>query len=746
MKHLLPVFLVGSWLRQKALKAMCLIALSWSFFATPSQAQEFDWVIHFGDTSTIRGAGAQDGYHTILADAAGNVYILGQFTQTQDFDPGPGSAIFTAEMDLEGGVVYSNAPNDYFLAKYDAEGRYIWMRQFVHTHGNDPNMALDSNGHIYISMSINRKISFVTPNGRDTLYTSDDGRHTNGVFMKYDTAGNFIWAKMLTGTDIHVSRKPTRVRPVIAVDPGGNVYLAGSYNDSIDFDPSPNNYFLTTAPASNSPHARQEHLFLAKYDTDGNFIWVKDIKHAGNDSAASRYVYDVMVSKTGNVYFTGINDRPADFDPGPNAALIAPDSYNSLNFLAKYDSEGNFLWANSGAVGYTPSSLEEDDLGNVFVIGSFGSRYDFDPGLGTALLDPIGWRDMYISKIDSNGRYIWAKQMGGASASVQAVCISLGKGGSIYIAGILNGLEMDLDPCPSGTATLTTTGSGTNAFITQFDPSGNYLWHGSVDAVSSQGGSSTTSMTLDPSGNLYTVGQFWHFVDFDPDTNVTLLTQATAGQGRYADWYIWKLKFHDTAAPTTVTIQECDSFTLNGIVYTTEGTYSQFLPSANGCEDSTLIFNLVLNDIEQPIITVDAFLLGVHKPYTSYQWLKDGAILPGATGDTLLVTENGDYQVIVTGGQECLDTSAVYRVDNSGIDIPSKATNFIRIYPNPVNDILYIQAAEPVSVLLTDIAGRKLMELQHTRQLPMTGLPAGVYMLQVKNKEGMLQTLKVVKR
>lgn len=84
---------------------------------------------------------------------------------------------------------------------------------------------------------------------------------------------------------------------------------------------------------------------------------------------------------------------------------------------------------------------------------------------------------------------------------------------------------------------------------------------------------------------------------------------------------------------------------------------------------------------------------------------------------------------------------------SSSTSIASIAEGALQVYPNPVRDVLYIQTETPVDLLLTDIAGRKVMELQHTRHLPMTDLPAGVYMLQIKSKEGVsLRTVKVVKQ
>lgn len=352
---------------------------------------------------------------------------------------------------------------------------------------------------------------------------------------------------------------------------------------------------------------------------------------------------------------------------------------------------------------------------------------------------------MYISKYDSNGRYIWAKNMGGAVDDVQAFAIALSKAGNIYIAGAINGLGMDIDPCPSDEVRLTTSGRGINPFLAQFDASGNYQWAGTANASTSLGSGSASSLAINPEGDIYTAGTFWHILDFDPSINGTALASVHSPIDN--DWYVWKLRFNDTAALPVVTIQECDSFTLDEVIYTSSGRYSQYIPSVDGCSDSTITFDLVIGNIEKPIITVGGFVLGVHKPYNTYQWIKDGVPLPGATGSELLVTENGDYQVVVTGGQDCLDTSAIYRVDNTMVDNLLGWSDSIKVYPNPVDDVAYIQSPLPINILLTDIAGRKVCELPNVQQVNMRGLSAGIYVMQIKSSDGVqLKNVKVVKK
>lgn len=133
--------------------------------------------------------------------------------------------------------------------------------------------------------------------------------------------------------------------------------------------------------------------------------------------------------------------------------------------------EDNYLWAKSmGGIGEDyGSGISVDASGNVYSVGSFYGTVDFDPGVGTFELTSLGGTDIFISKLDSSGNFLWAKSMGG-TAYDQGHGIFIDNLGNVYTTGKFYG-TVDFDP-GTGVANLT----GNSVFISKLDRNGNYVW------------------------------------------------------------------------------------------------------------------------------------------------------------------------------------------------------------------------------------------------------------------------------
>ena len=379
----------------------------------------FVWAKSFG------GIGYELGL-SIDVDASGNVYTTGQFDNTVDFDPGPGTTILTA-----------SGTSNMFIQKLDASGNFIYAKTFgffcTHT---GYSITVDAQGNVYTTGQFWGTADF-DPGPGITSLTSVD---INDVFVhKLDASGSFVWARSFGGS-------LNDVGSAIAVDDLGNVYTTGYFQGTVDFNPGAGTSNLTSLGGLN--------IFIHKLDASGNFVWVKSI-------SGSSFSHSIAVDTSGNVYTTGEYYQTVDFDPGASTANLTSEGGSDI-FVHKLDASGNFIWAKSfgGNDDDRAWSIATDASGNVYTTGEFYGNFDemidFDPGAGTAILIPEGISDVFVQKLDASGNFIWAKSFGGTSTDI-GYSITVDVSGNVYTTGQFS-FTVDFDP-GTGTANLTSQGS-----------------------------------------------------------------------------------------------------------------------------------------------------------------------------------------------------------------------------------------------------------------------------------------------
>lgn len=320
----------------------------------------------------------------------------------------------------------------------------------------------------------------------------------------------FSWAKSVGGThnDFGFS---------MAVDHQDNMYITGSFNDTVDFDPGP-----AVANASSFGHLD---IFIQKLDPNGNLIWFRNLGGATDD-----FSHSIAVDDLGFIYITGSFSGVVDFDPGSGTSNLTSNGFKDI-FILKLDQNGDFLWARQ--IGSTQSddglSIDVDSFGNVYTTGSFQGMVDFDPGVGTTNLTANQARDIFIQKLDPSGNFLWAKHMGDFGTD-RGFNIEVDPSGNLYTTGIFAG-TIDFDP-GNGTSNLTSNGNA-DIFIQKLDANGDFIWAKSFGGIY---GDFSTSLAIDHNGNIYTTGAFVDLVDFDPGVGITNLNS----NGDY-DIFIQKL-------------------------------------------------------------------------------------------------------------------------------------------------------------------------------------------------------------
>ena len=342
------------------------------------------------------------------------------------------------------------------------------------------------------------------------------------------------------------------------------------------------------------------------------------------------YSRSIAVDSSGNVYTTGYFYGTADFDPGAGTSnLTSAGSYDV--FVSKLDSSGNFLWAKS--FGGTSSdhgySIAVDSSGNVYTTGNFNGTVDFDPGAGTSNLTSAGNADVFVSKLDSSGNFLWAKSFGGTSFDI-SYSIAVDSSGNVYTTGYFSGAA-DFDP-GAGTTTLTPA-VGPDVFVSKLDSSGNFVWAKSFGGTSSDYG---YSIAVDSSGNVYTTGPFTGAADFDPGAGTTTLTSA-------GSFDVFVLKLTSAGEALTATAPDTPGIVNAVATGTTTATVGFTSPSSNG--GSTIL------------------------SYTATS-------SPG--GITATITQAGSGAILVTGlSPSTLYTFTVTATNAIGTSVASAASNSI---------------------------------------------------------------------
>jgi hypothetical protein len=231
-----------------------------------------------------------------------------------------------------------------------------------------------------------------------------------------------------------------------AVDPAGNVYLAGIFSGTVTFG------------TSNLVSSGGADIFFAKYDSLGTLLWAKKYGGTGADSAQN-----LAVDSAGNVSLTGFFSGTATFG---SSNLVS--SGGTDIFVAKHDSDGNLLWLKRAGFFQNDqgTAVTTDAAGNAYVTGSYFDRATFE-GIG---LTNLTQTNFFLVKYDPAGNALWARTTTNAGAC-QGSGVAVDAATNVYVTGHLFGWAN------LGSGSITNTyGSGGTVFVAKYDREGTLLW------------------------------------------------------------------------------------------------------------------------------------------------------------------------------------------------------------------------------------------------------------------------------
>ena len=656
---------------------MLVISCLFFYINCFSQPPGLAWAKHIGGISYDRG-------EEIGVDNSSNVYTAGTYQNSVDFDPGVGVNILNS-------TNWSNV----FVTKLDHVGNFLWAKGFAAE--SLFSMTIDSSGNVYITGGFRGTVDFDPGPGVFNMICNSQLPYW--YICKLNSNGDFLWAKNITTCTYGGST---------TVDSRGFIYTIGNFGGTVDFDPGPGIYNLTT------PHLS---IFISKLDPEGQIIWAKSFNSDGNGSSGNSG-RSISVDKYGYIYTTGEFEGTIDFDPGIGVYILsAVAPHPTSTFVSKLDGNGNFKWAKN----YLQSFglvLTVDKQSNVYTSGYFEFTTDFDPGVGIYNLT-AGNTDLFITKLDINGNFIWAKQMGSnSSCNLKIFSIVLDSLNNVYTTGLFTG-PVDFDPGVNAYILNSSGGIG-DIFLNKLDSLGNFVWVKKMGGIDDDIG---TDITLDALGNIYATGYFNATANFDSATG----TNFTAN-GSYDDIYIVKLG-SNAALPVhllTFTAQLKENKALLNWQVANEQNFDRYQieRSPNG----------------KDFITLGAVKADNKKEY-SYTDKVSSELAVVSNQNSQLPTNNSLYYRLKMIDRDGSFTYSPIR------QINIKHSTF-NIFPNPAHNIVTITGDKLKTITLTDNAGRtvltKVAENDKTIEIFVGHLPKGLYLLTLTTTSGNTQSEKLI--
>jgi len=374
---------------------------------------------------------------------------------------------------------------------------------------------------------------------------------SNFFIAKYDNQLNLIWAFDLSSS-ASISSGLYQEGGITVKTINNDIYLLGYFKDKMDFDPGAGTFYLQPTAATFS-----EDLFLAKYDSQGNFIWARLIDFSGgfysaklhilNDSTLSVYgdigggtitfynsngnislnnsrSYNFIVNNSGDalqaIGFSKNNINVSNFLNQNGYYMTLGNRINMFYgdsiFLSHYNNNHNLtsrkLLLSSKGVKNTReikiSSQKTDSKGNIFISGSIVDTCDFDPSSNLYLLHSNNSKyAMFIAKYDSLGNFLFAKIFENDATSInniqnlnELIDMELDSLDNVYITGgFTDSVYLDKN---NSNSLLRGFPTNFTMFAAKFDVNGNFKWKYILGGYGPSMWSNTGwSITIDKNGN-----------------------------------------------------------------------------------------------------------------------------------------------------------------------------------------------------------------------------------------------------
>ena len=334
------------------------------------------------------GDSANDMINGLVSDSLGNVYVTGQFGGSVSF----------------GRIKLTASNTSVFVAKITPKGKWEWA---VSVQGSSVSVGrgivIDKARNLFVVGSFQNRVVV----GQTVLSSLG----YNDVFVaKITPKGEWGWV-VAAGGEVSTDEGQS-----IAIDAMGDLYITGSFQGSASFGQTQLTSF------------GEKDIFVSKIDSNGQWLWARAAGGPDDDEGHS-----IAVDALGDVYVTGFFLGEARF-----GELVLWDASQKAGvFVVKVSTKGEWKWSRkSGGTAYAyGQSIVVDPTGFAYLTGVFrGGHVTF----GTTQLAGLGEDDIFVAKISLDGRWEWALQAGGSMVD-KGHQVALDGTGSIYLTGAFSG-------------------------------------------------------------------------------------------------------------------------------------------------------------------------------------------------------------------------------------------------------------------------------------------------------------------
>lgn len=323
------------------------------FLAKYDTAGNALWAKNYGGLRNEKG--------NALAVTDNAIYVCGYFEDTATF----GNT-----------RLISKGSTDIFVMKTDLNGNEIWTKQAGGSNEDIAyGLAVDGNENVYVSGTYKKEMTVAN------TILSTTNNFSESFLFSLDKNGDFRWAKSSKGNDNNAAFS-------VAWNQNNAVSVCGFFGKSFSFESTQVNSQTTSYDA-----------YTASFDTDGNLRWLSPIGSAAEDQGMA-----VSCDPAGNSYITGYMGGTIDFDD----YTLPFNGWNDI-LIAKINDAGQYVWVRQAGgqkldMG-TSITLDEND--NVYVAGMFEKEIKFS---NITLHDPD--RAVFLASYDKNGNFRFAQEGG----------------------------------------------------------------------------------------------------------------------------------------------------------------------------------------------------------------------------------------------------------------------------------------------------------------------------------------------